>query len=163
MPGFSHLTSDRLGRFTSRGLNPSCKTPHEPAHSRDDTLWIAREPAAVYWAAPTQLRMPLFWTRRTEYALTLHTPASLPLGAMLAQDELITILQWLRWRNPDALIGSYSPKDSNGRLSGNDPWSPQTTSGDSGDPIGPLSSSSARDSDFESITLPNPALNLTRP
>jgi hypothetical protein len=98
-------------------------------HRINAALWVSREPAAVYWAAPRQ------WVHTTDYVLTLHTPAAVQLEAILTQDELIGVLHWLRQRNPDALIGSYSPSDSDGRLSGNDPWSPQTPQGVSANPI----------------------------
>lgn len=91
-------------------------------------LWISREPAAVYWAAPRQ------WLRKAEYVLTLHTPAAVHLEVVLTQNELSGVLHWLHQRNPDALIGSYSPSDSDGRLSGNDPWSP-TPSDASSNPV----------------------------
>ncbi len=97
-------------------------------HKMNAAIWISREPAAVYWAAPRQ------WVRTSEFVLTLHTPAAVQLETVLTQDELIGLLHWLRQRNPDALIGSYSPSDSDGRLSGNDPWSPQTPSGASANP-----------------------------
>lgn len=97
-------------------------------HKLNAALWITREPAAVYWAVPRR------WVPTTEFVLTLHTPAPVQLEAVLTQGELIGVLHWLRQRNPDALIGSYSPSDSDGRLSGNDPWSPQTPSGASANP-----------------------------
>jgi hypothetical protein len=104
-------------------------------HKLDLALWITREPAAVYWAAPCQWDKQLIWPGKSKYALTLHTPASLQLGALLAHHELIAVLHWLRQHNPDALIGSYSPKDSNGRLSGDDPFSQQAAWRDSGNSI----------------------------
>jgi hypothetical protein len=98
-------------------------------------LWITREPAAVYWAAPREYPQLATWSRKLESSVTLYTPAAGALEASLAHDELITVLHWLRQRNPDALIGSYSATDSDGRLSGNDPWSLRTTSGRSADSI----------------------------
>jgi hypothetical protein len=92
-------------------------------HRINVALWISREPAAVYWAAPRE------WVRKTEYMLTLHTPAPVHFEVILSHDELILFLHWLHQRNPDAIIGSYSPNDSEGRLSGSDPWSPQIPSG----------------------------------
>jgi hypothetical protein len=91
-------------------------------HKLNAVLWVSREPAAVYWAAPTS------WGRTTKYVLTLHTPAAVHLGAVLTHNELIGVIYWLRKRNPDALIGTYSPNDSDGKLSGSDPWSPQGAS-----------------------------------
>ena len=91
-------------------------------HKLNAALWISREPASVYWAAPIR------WGRTTKYLLTLHTPGPVQLDAILTHDELIGFVYWLRKGNPDALIGSYSPNDSDGRLSGNDPWSPQSSS-----------------------------------
>lgn len=98
-------------------------------HKINAALWISREPAAVYWAVPRQ------WVRKTQYVLTLHTPAPVHLDAILTQNELVRVVHWLRQRNPDALIGSYSPNDSGGLLSGNDPWSPHSPAGASADPI----------------------------
>jgi hypothetical protein len=98
-------------------------------HKINAARWISREPAAVYWAAPRQ------WVRATEFVLTLHTPAAAQLEAVLTQEELMGVLHWLRQRNPDALIGSYSPNDSDGQLSGSDPWSPQTPPGAPAKPI----------------------------
>lgn len=89
-------------------------------HKLNAALWITREPAAVYWA---ELRG---WPQ-DKTVLALHTPAPVRLEVILGQGELMLLLHWLRQRNPDALIGSYSPKDSNGRLSGSDPWSPHPT------------------------------------
>ena len=85
-------------------------------HRLNVALWTCREPAAVFWAEPRQ-------HGRRKYLLTLHTPAPVTLEAILTPEELITVLHWLRQRNPDALIGSYSPNDSFGRLSGYDLWS----------------------------------------
>jgi hypothetical protein len=86
-------------------------------------LWVSREPAAVYWASPSILG------RTTKYVLRLHTPAPVHLDAVLTHAEVIGVIHWLRKRNPDALIGTYSPNDSDGKLSGTDPWSPQHSSG----------------------------------
>lgn len=105
-------------------------------HKLNVAVWIIREPAAVYWAETRQWVQELIWTRRTNYSLTLHTPAPVRLEVLLTKDELMIVLLWLRRRNPDALIGSFSPSDSDGQLSGNDPWSPQNTSGTSADPNG---------------------------
>jgi hypothetical protein len=91
-------------------------------HKLNAAIWISREPAAVYWAAPKS------WGRTTKYVLTLHTPAPVHLDAVVTHDELIGFVYWLRKENPDVLIGSYSPNDSDGRLSGNDPWSQQRSS-----------------------------------
>lgn len=96
-------------------------------HKINAAIWITREPAAVYWAAPREYPQMGAWSRQIESSVTLYTPAAGALEASLAHDELITVLHWLRQRNPDALIGSYSATDSDGRLSGNDPWSPRTT------------------------------------
>ena len=104
-------------------------------HKLNVALWIIHEPAAVYWAETRQWVQTLVWTRRTKYFLTLHTPAPVRLETLLTKDELMIVLLWLRRRNPEALIGSFSPNDSDGQLSGNDPWSPQTTTGTSTDPI----------------------------
>lgn len=104
-------------------------------HKLNAALWITREPAAVYWAEPQTWTQYRIWSRRTKYRLTLHTPAPVRLEVILAQDELIAFLHWLRQRNPDVLIGSFSPNDSDGRLSGNDPWSQQPTDDASTDPI----------------------------
>jgi hypothetical protein len=93
-------------------------------HTLNLALWISREPAAVYWAEPKQINLQLFWSQVTVNSLALHTPAPWGLEPTLRQDELMAVLHWLRRRNPDALIGTYSPTDSDGRLSGNDPWSP---------------------------------------
>lgn len=93
-------------------------------HKLNAALWVTREPAAVYWA---ELRE---WPR-DKTALILHTPAPVRLEVMLGHGELIPLLHWLRQRNPDTLIGSYSPNDSDGRLSGSDPWSPPTGDADS--------------------------------
>lgn len=92
-------------------------------HKLNAALWISREPAAVYWAAPNSCG------RTAKYVLTLHTPTAVHLDADLTHDELIGVIHWLRKRNPDALIGTFSPNDSDGRLSGSDPWSPQSASG----------------------------------
>ncbi len=96
-------------------------------HKMNTVLWITREPAAIYWAEPRKWVHYRIWTRRTEYLLTLHTPAPVRLEVPLAEDELIAFLHWLCQRNPDALIGCFSPDDSDGRLTGNGPWSPQPT------------------------------------
>lgn len=101
-------------------------------HKLNAALWIAREPAAVYWAETR----PWVVNRRTKYLLTLHTPAPVRLETLLSKDELMIVLLWLRRRNPDALIGSFSPSDSDGRLSGNDPWSPRKNSDSPTDPNG---------------------------
>jgi hypothetical protein len=93
-------------------------------HTLNLALWISREPAAVYWAEPRQINRQLFWFQVTVNSLALHTPAPVRLEPTLRQDELMAVLHWLRRRNPDALIGTYSPTDSDARLSGNDPWSP---------------------------------------
>jgi hypothetical protein len=91
-------------------------------HKLNAALWVSREPAAIYWAAPSR------WGRTTKYVLTLHTLAPVHLDAILTHDELIGFVYWLRKQNPDVLIGSYSPNDSDGRLSGNDPWSQKSSS-----------------------------------
>jgi len=104
-------------------------------HKLNVALWITREPSAVYWAEPKEWAKPWNRTRRTEYLLTLHTPAPVRLEVLLAHEELIAFLHWLRRRNPDVLIGRFSPNDSNGKLSGDDPWSPQATHDACGDPI----------------------------
>ena len=104
-------------------------------HNLNVALWIAREPVAVYWAEPKKRAQHLIWTRRTEYLLTLRTPAPVQLDVLLAQNELIGFLHWLRRRNPDVLVGRFSPNDSDGRLSGKDPWSPQPSDDASADPI----------------------------
>jgi hypothetical protein len=96
-------------------------------HKINAALWVTREPAAVYWAEPKQWVQQRMKTHRTVYALTLHTPAPIRLEVPLAEDEVIAVLHWLRHHNPDVLIGNFSPNDSGGRLSGNDPWSPQPT------------------------------------
>lgn len=99
-------------------------------HAINLALWIVREPAAVYWAEPRQFVQQLLFYRRTVTSLAFHTPAPVRLEPVLAQEELVLVLSWLRQRHPDALIGSFSPDDSDGRLSGNDPWSPTSmTSG----------------------------------
>lgn len=98
-------------------------------HKLNAALWISVEPAAIYWAAPRK------WVRTTEYMLKLHTLAPVHLETVLTHDDLIRVLHWIHQRNPDALIGTYSPNDSDGRLSGNDPWSPQNPLGASPMPI----------------------------
>src|SRR5436190_18134485 len=63
-------------------------------HKINVALWITREPAAVYWAEP-RLRQ-----QRSQYLLTLYTPAPVRLEVLLAHNELITVLHWLRHQNP---------------------------------------------------------------
>ncbi len=91
-------------------------------HKLNAALWVSREPAAIYWAAPSR------WGRTAKYVLTLYTLAPVHLDAILTHDELIGFVYWLRKQNPDVLIGSYSPNDSDGRLSGDDPWSKERSS-----------------------------------
>lgn len=98
-------------------------------HKLNVALWITREPAAVYWAELGQPPQQAIWSRKMARLLTLHTPAPVRLEAILSHGEMITVLQWLRQRNPAALIGSFAPDDSDGRLAGNDPWSSQTAAG----------------------------------
>jgi hypothetical protein len=98
-------------------------------HKINVALWITREPAAVYWAEPRLRR------QGSQYLLTLYTPAPVRLEVPLAYDELITVLQWLRRQNPGALIGTFSPGDSGGQLSGCDPWSPRVTPDGSTDAV----------------------------
>jgi hypothetical protein len=98
-------------------------------------LWIAREPAAVYWAEPGNPNQQLFAAFYGVHVLTLHTPAPVRLDALVTSGELFTVLHWIRRRNPDALIGNFSPHDSDGRLLGTDPWSPCNISNASKDPI----------------------------
>jgi hypothetical protein len=101
-------------------------------HKLNVALWITREPAAVYWAEPGQPAQQPIWSRKTANLLTLHTPAPVRLEALLSHAEMITVLQWLRQRNPAVLVGSFSPNDSDGRLTGNDPWSSPSAAVSSG-------------------------------
>jgi hypothetical protein len=98
-------------------------------HKINLALWITREPAAVYWAEPRPRH------QSSQFLLALHTPAPVRLEALLTHDELIMVLQWVRHQNPDALIGSFSPSDSGGQLSGRDPWSPRVAPDGSTDKV----------------------------
>jgi hypothetical protein len=85
-------------------------------------LWISREPAAVYWAEPETLIRKLGKFRLADWVLRFHTPAPMLLEVTLSDDDLTALIEWLHQGNPNVLIGTYSPADSDGRLSGGDPW-----------------------------------------
>lgn len=86
-------------------------------HKINLALWACREPAAVFWAEPKK------WKTGSTYMLRLHTPAPIILEAVLTHEELQTVLHWFHRRHPEGLIGEFWPGDSDGRLTGKDPWS----------------------------------------
>jgi hypothetical protein len=90
-------------------------------HKLNVALWVSREPSAVYWAEPRGLRLDYGFTSQTKMFLALHTPAQVGFEAAMRYEDIITVLQWLRHHNSSCLIGFYSPDDSDGRLSGDDP------------------------------------------
>jgi hypothetical protein len=96
-------------------------------HKLNVAIWISHEPAAVYWAQPGHFIQKLGGISRSMDSLTLHTPASVRFEVTMPRDDLLAVLQWLRQRNPAVLIGYYSPDDSDGQLSGSDPWSHPNT------------------------------------
>jgi len=92
-------------------------------HKLNVALWISREPWAVYWAEPRGLRLDYGFTSQTKTFLALHTPAQTSFEAAIRYEDVIFVLRWLRHHNPSCLVGFYSPDDSDGHLSGDDPHS----------------------------------------
>ncbi|MFT7172300.1 MAG: hypothetical protein ACI9NQ_000509 [Paracoccaceae bacterium] len=92
-------------------------------HKLNVALWVSREPWAVYWAEPRGMRLNYGFTSQKKVFLALHTPAQVGFEAAMRYEDIIFVLRWLRHHNPSCLIGFYSPDDSDGRLSGDDPHS----------------------------------------